>query len=277
MEIRPLSSISFDEVLASFLQAFENYFVKMPTDKQYYENRWKAAKVDWDASYGMFDQSQLVGFIIHAIDRRNQLLTAFNTGTGVIPAYRGKRIIQSIYTHALKDLAQRGIQRTTLEVITKNHIAVRLYQGVGFEIIKKYLCFKGSLPTVDIPTPSLVEREKEAIDWDALPHQDKYSWDNQRESILEGAYRYFQVLHEGEAESFFIIQPAQHYVAQMGLLQENNQSWDRLFASIRQISPAMKINNVDNRLTEKIHQLQRMRLEHTVDQYEMELAIAHSI
>ena len=49
----------------------------------------------------------MVGFILHALDKRNNKLTAFNTGTGVISEYRGKRIVNSIYTHALKCLKEK--------------------------------------------------------------------------------------------------------------------------------------------------------------------------
>ena len=92
MTVRNLANISFDELLSCFLAAFENYYVQMPTDKSYYKERWRLAKVDYNYSYGMFDKNKLVGFIIHAIDKRNGTLIAFNTGTGVLPSYRGKRL-----------------------------------------------------------------------------------------------------------------------------------------------------------------------------------------
>ena len=132
MTVKNLSDISIDELLDSFLSAFENYFVKMPSDRNYYVERWKAAKVDFNFSYGMMDKGKIIGFIIHAIDKRAGILTAFNTGTGVIPAYRGKRIVKSIYEYALEDLWQNGIEKSTFEVITKNNVAIRSYESVGF-------------------------------------------------------------------------------------------------------------------------------------------------
>ena len=100
MIVNNLSKTSLDDIIECFLLAFENYFVKMPTDTNYYKERWKASKVDLNLSYGMFDKGRLVGFIIHAVDKRAGVLTAYNAGTGVIPEYRGKRITSTIYNYA---------------------------------------------------------------------------------------------------------------------------------------------------------------------------------
>ena len=104
MTVKHLGDTDFDTIMACFLSAFDNYFVKMPTDYNYYRKRWKASKVDFNLSYGMFDNDQLVGFIIHAIGRRHGEYIAFNSGTGVIPAYRGKKIVKTIYEFAIPEL-----------------------------------------------------------------------------------------------------------------------------------------------------------------------------
>jgi hypothetical protein len=68
--VKKLEEVKFDIIIDCFLKSFENYYVKFPTDKNYYKNRWKIAKVDFALSYGMFDGEKLVGFIINAIDNR---------------------------------------------------------------------------------------------------------------------------------------------------------------------------------------------------------------
>ena len=245
----------------------------MPSDKAYYEQRWKAAKVNFNCSYGMFDGEKMVGFIIHAIDQRSGKLMAFNTGTGVIPEYRGKRIVKSIYAYALNDLAAKGIEKSVLEVITRNDIAVNLYKGIGFEICKNYKCFNGNIE-IDFPfEPDLKEMDVKDVEWSNLPNQRYYSWDNQKESILEGNYRFFQVIHNEKPDSFFVINPDQSYLAQFDLFAEETNGWKRLFAGIQKISESIKINNVDVRLKEKQDTLISLGLENTIDQFEMELKI----
>lgn len=58
MIVKPLDTISFETLMICFLEAFENYYVQMPTDHEYYKKRWKAAKVRLDLSYGMFDNGK---------------------------------------------------------------------------------------------------------------------------------------------------------------------------------------------------------------------------
>ena len=273
MTVKKLADISFDEILDCFLLAFENYFVKMPTDRDYYSERWKASKVDFNFSYGMFVQERLVGFIIHSIDNRNGILTAYNSGTGVIPEFRGNGIVKSIYKYALKDLAQHDIEKSTLEVITDNEKAIRAYKGIGFEKCRTYNCFGGIIEIKKTEPFKIEEVNLESVKWDKLPNQQFYSWDNQKESIMEADYTFFQVVYYNEPESFFIIKPESGYVAQFDILSHDQNSWNRLFLAIQSISSTIKINNVDERLTEKIYQLREVGLDNLIDQYEMELKI----
>jgi len=275
MTIKTLSTLPFDTMVDCFVAAFENYFVKMPTDKAYYKKRWKAAKVDFSLSYGMFDQDQLIGFIIHAIDTRAGVRIAYNTGTGVLPAYRGKRIVKSIYEYAFKDLQEKGVEKCTLEVIIENTAAIRAYESVGFKICKTYKSYSGN-PTVENP-PSFEIKEipLEKIDWGNLPNQKYYSWDFQKNTILERNYSFYQVLNNGKPESFFIFHPELKYIAQFDLLDSKSKGWNRLFAAMHQVSDTVKIVNVDERLKDKIDHLVLFGLKNSVNQYEMETDYFH--
>lgn len=273
MNVRKLSTISIEELLDCFLLAFENYFVKMPTDQVYYKERWKAAKVDLNLSYGMFDNEKLVGFIIHAVDKRNGELIAYNSGTGVIPEYRGKGIIKSIYNFGLEDLKKSGVEKIILEVITKNEIALQLYKGIGFEISRNYKCFSGSIGKEFNLEPDVQEIDIDEMPWADLPGQRFYSWDNQKESIIKGNYRSFLVKYKSKAESFFIMNPDQNYLAQFDVFINDPKSWKRLFSGIKLVSQNIKVNNVDDRLHEKLGILKRIGLDNVVDQFEMELVI----
>ena len=273
MTIKNLSDISFETIIECFFKAFDNYFVELPREKEYYKQRWKAANVNYRYSYGMFEGAKMVGFILHALDKRKNRLIAFNTGTGVIPEYRGKRIVNSIYAYALKDLKEKNIEQSVLEVITKNDIAIKLYERIGFEKCKEYKCFNGKIELDSKEEVVLNEIDLNDVDWHALPNQDLYSWDNQKESLMEGNYRFFQVIYKNEPESFFVIDSKINYLAQFDLLKKEKNGWLRLFLGIKKISKSIKINNVDNRLKEKLDTLVSIGFMNTVNQFEMELKI----
>jgi len=273
MKIKSLTHASFDEIVECFLLAFENYYVKFPTDKNYYKNRWTAAKVDWNLSYGMFDQDKLIGFIIHAVDTRFGTRIAYNAGTGVIPEYRGKRIVNSIYKFAILELKKNGIEKSTLEVIQENERAIRAYQNVGFKKSKEYYCFDGTIKTDSTDLIQLKEITKEAFNWQQCINQEFYAWDFQKETIIERDYKYFEVYNKDKIESYFILNPENKYLAQFDILVEDKDAWLRLFDGINQISKEAKIVNVDARNSEKIEAINIAQLKKTVNQYEMELEL----
>ena len=229
--------------------------------------------MDFNLSYGMFDKGKLAGFIINAVDNRNGEWIAYNTATGVIPEYRGRRLVKSIYEYAIPDLKRNGVTKCSLEVIDKNAIAIKSYQSIGFEICKTYKCFNGNLSLEDDSSISIKEVGFNQIDWDAMPNQDYYSWDHQVATISKGNFGYYQVFYNGILESFFVIDPENGNIPQFELLGEDVDSWHRLFVGISRISGKVKINNVDVRLKSKIEYLNSIGITNVIDQYEMELRI----
>ena len=139
----------------------------------------------------MFDKGKLVGFIIHAIDKRNGDYIAFNTGTGVVPEYRGTKIVQSIYEYAIPELKKEGITKCVLEVITENHKAINAYQGVGFNICKHLKCYNGTISLKE-HNPQIIDTTYQNMNWNTLPNQKLYSWDNQNKCLENGNYNYYK-------------------------------------------------------------------------------------
>lgn len=273
MLVKNLGEIDFELIMDCFLKSFKDYFVEMPTNINYYKNRWKVSKVNYNLSYGMFVEGNLVGFILNAIDEREGELIAFNTGTGVIPKYRGKRILKSIYEYALSDLKKKGITKCSLEVISQNSIAIKSYQGIGFKICKTYKCYKGEINISNDThqTPNKIEYAQ--LNWRTLANQNLYSWDNHYSIIKNGNYDYYQLRKGGKLEGYFVIDPSNGYVAQFEVIQSSYKNWRQLFSAIKNVSSSIKINNIDGRLSDKMNYVHLFGLVNTVNQYEMEMKI----
>ncbi len=271
--VRKLENIEFDIIIDCFLKSFANYFVDIPTDKNYYKERWKMAKVNYGLSYGMFDGEELVGFIINAIDEREGIKIAYNTGTGVLPEYRGKRIVKSIYDYAIPDLKKNGVLKCSLEVIIENTKAVKIYKSIGFGICKTFNCFSGIIKPNRNEKVAIRSVSYNEFDWNDLPNQDLYSWDFHSRVIKNGDYRYYQIYKENLVESYFVINPKNGYLAQFEVLIESQGCWNRLFSGIRDVSNSVKIINVDHRLNKKIAYINSIGFLNTVNQYEMEMSL----
>jgi len=273
MLVKNLGNIAFEEIIECFLEAFTNYYVEMPADIDYYKKRWKVANVNFNYSYGMFENDKLIGFIINAIDERNGFLTAYNTGTGVIPKYRGQKIIKQIYEFAIPELRLNGIEKCLLEVITENEFAIKSYQSIGFEITRTLRSFGGSINSQKLKN-ILVEKPINTIYFEKLPNQQYYSWDFCSNSINRNSdLRYFQIENNNSINSYFIINDSNGYIAQFELLDKSEKNWDELFSAITSISKDIKIINIDTQFQDKITHLKALGLKNIINQYEMEMAI----
>lgn len=270
MTVKHLGYTDFNVIIECFLYSFEGYFVKMPTDPNYYKQRWKSAKVRYDLSYGMFHEERLVGFIINALDKRYGDYIAFNTGTGVIPEYRGKKIVKSIYNYAIPDLIKNGVTKCSLEVIVENEKAIKAYKSIGFNISKHYKCYNGTI-NVKENNFTLKEITFKDIDWNSLPNQDSYSWDFRKNCLINTNYKFYQVFNKLTLASYFIINPETGSLAQWDVIEDSNKNWNMLFSAINSITNNIKINNVDDRLIEKISTVESVGLQNSVNQFEMQL------
>lgn len=273
MQIKNLSNTDLEEIVFAILISFEGYFVSMPSDNEYWAKRYKSARVDYSLSFGMFDGENLIGFIIHGIDEREGILTAFNTGTGVAPSYRGQAIVDQLYKYAFPILKERGIQKCALEVVQENARAIRVYERIGFNRTKDYRCFKGKLASSTYKT----SLQKILLSDINNPQHHFYSWDNCKAAMLAtptNTYEQYEVFKEQKAIGFFIINPQSGYLPQFEIHDSANPShWQDLFDGIAQINRSLKIINVDARRTKLLEQLDQLALENNINQYEMDLIL----
>jgi len=270
IEIRNLSNTKLSTIIDCLLIAFEGYFVQMPSDLNYWKSRFKGARVDFSLSYGVFQKDKLVAFIINGIDESNGLLTAFNTGTGVIPAFRGQQLVDKMYAHAIPILKNKGVQQCSLEVIQANARAIRVYERIGFKVDRSLKCFKG---TIDNPIDQVSIQQ---VDFHALVKQGKpehnlYSWDHSKEAILKSGtdYQTYVVNRAKKTVGYFSIKESGY----LGQFEAADQDFHFLMNGIKLINPAIRINNVDATRTTLISNLIAAGLENTIDQFEMSMRI----
>jgi len=270
MKIQNLSNTRLKDIVACTCDAFSDYFVKMPSDVEYWRKRYKGARVNYELSFGVFDQEKLVAFIINGIDTVDGTSIAFNTGTGVIEAYRGKQLVDKMYEFANPFLKKHGIQKCQLEVIQKNGRAIRVYERIGFKIQRGLNCFKGEI-IADAENIKIQKVNFQDFIKEPNPHHHFYSWDNVNPAILnlQDNYETYIVNNAQGPIGHFVINPT-GYVAQ---LEAKDGQFTGLMNGIAQISKAIRINNVDDRRTTMIEKLEKHGIANVINQYEMEMDI----
>ena len=270
MLIKSLDTVAFEEVMQCFLSSFDNYFVQLPTDQSYWRRRFILARVDWELSFGIFDENYLVGFIIHGVDNYQGQLTAYNTGTGILPAYRGRGLIKEMYDFALPFLIKKGVERCLLEVIVENEIAIKAYQKTGFKITRELRSYGGGSGE-EASEIELEECEYQKVLGMGSYQPQHYSWDNAAEAIqVANNVKTFLVPKAGGIYlGFFSIDDSGNVLQ----LESPQHEYSKLLSAIGSISNKIRIKNVWAERKELISELEHKNFINTVNQYEMELVL----
>lgn len=271
MTIRSLAETPISEIIDCFINAFEGYFVPMPTDPAYYQKRWVEQEIRFDLSFGCFDaQNQLIAFALHALDYRSDAWYAYNAGTGVLKDYRGQGLIRQVYDFALPALKKAAAQGVYLEVITENDKAIKLYERIGFQTTRTLNCLRGDLhkePTM----PILLQR----IPWSRVPweriDQSTAAWGHHQRALNGETAQFYHVLVQKKSPKkmgYFIISPDQQYLYQIGVQKEAETYWEAVVEGLAFQSQKLRAINVDHR-TQATAFLSAAGLKVHLSQYEM--------
>ena len=139
IEIKSLEGLTFNELYEAFERAFADYEVKMT--KPDVERMLHRRGFFPSLSFGAFDNDQLVAFTFNGIGTFNNLRTAYDTGTGTVPDYRGQGLAKHIFQYSIPYLQQARVKQYLLEVLQNNEKAVALYKKMGFKVTREFTYF----------------------------------------------------------------------------------------------------------------------------------------
>lgn len=262
-----------------FLDAFADYTLPFNLSyQQFLEKFIHKLNIDLSLSVGAFDDD-LMGFIFTGVNTYYGKKTAYNGGTGVMPAYRGQGLTMKMYDHLWPLFEKEGIKQAVLEVITTNKKAIKAYQHCGFAIHKLYHCFRLNVEALaDQPVKDSLSITKIAnANWaryttflDCPP--------SYLDSISVLSHN---IVHEHVAEAkmdnmvvgYIIFQPNAARISQIAVRKEyRGQGIGRalLRYALQHISTkVITLLNIDHQEKETIQVLQRLGFQNSVDQYEM--------
>lgn len=153
----------------TFVAAFADYIVPIKLTREDLALKMKREGIEPSYCAGAFFGQQLVGFVLTGLGEWQGKPTAYNAGTGVIPAHRGHRLTSQLYTFMLPKLRESGLEQCLLEVIDRNETAARVYRALGFENTRQLLCFRSPvrdlLLTADT-LPGIAIRQVSRPNWD---------------------------------------------------------------------------------------------------------------
>jgi ribosomal protein S18 acetylase RimI-like enzyme len=188
MEIKSLTHTRFETLAGAFGAAFGEYEVQITPDEL--RTMLRRRGFDPALSLAAFDQAgRIAGFTLNGIGTFGGMPTAYDTGTGTLPEYRGRGLAPQIFEASLPALRAAGIRQYLLEVLQHNTAAVSVYRKLGFEVSREFNYYRAEIGDVRLENPkgntcTIRETEPAALRetapsfWDFTP-----SWQNSFEAV----------------------------------------------------------------------------------------------
>lgn len=188
ISFRTLTEEDFSRLYQTLLEAFSDYSVPMKPEIDTLKQSYLIEGVELDCSFGAFDGDKMVGFTVNGFGDWQGKITAYDAGTGIIPAYRRKGISRRMFEYIFPVLRSQKIEQYLLEVIVENKSAFGFYKSLGFRIEREFKVYKRDkvFVPVDLRHQQNVEiREIKNPDWNFLQSFWTYypSWQNSIDSI----------------------------------------------------------------------------------------------
>lgn len=285
MECKSLETESLEEIHRCFNEAFSDYIVKIHLPFEKFQKMMMRNGVDLKCSIGLYDKKQLVGFILNGVGTWNNSCTVYDSGTGIIKAYRGKKYSKMMFNVLKETLVEYGILYYLLEVIQGNTPAYTLYRNQGFEIVRELACFTGDRDKVRKMGCDYQCEEMSSLDWGLLTTFWNFppSWQNSSHAVdrifsdfikigafLHGDCAGYSVFHRQSGEIV-------HLAVRKDVREKGIGSMLLHKISVETDSHQLRVINVDKRNQETINFLEKNGFINDVDQYEMILDLTKKV
>lgn len=286
ISFRPLSEDDFCQLYPTLIEAFSDYIIPMQPEIDALRRLYLIEGVNLNYSFGAFDGDKMIGFTVNGVGEWHGKFTAYDAGTGIIPAYRRKGISRRMFEYILPFLSKRQVKQYLLEVIVENKPAFELYKNLGFQIEREFAIFKREeISFSGKPVPPLIEiREIENPDWNLLESFWTYypSWQNSIDSMKRSSAdeeirkKILGIFFDKNLIGYGIVFPKSGNIPQIAVAQNYRQ---RGFGNIlldalqSQTEMPLKVHNIDEKARDVSAFLQANGFSVLTRQYEMLLKL----
>ncbi|SEL80943.1 Acetyltransferase (GNAT) family protein [Stigmatella aurantiaca] len=171
MNLSPASELSLQELSTLFSRSFADYFVQVPDSPCLFDARVRSEHISLVDSRVAREGSEAVGLILIARRGRVSRIAAM----GIIPAYRNRKLGGAMLGPLVEEARARGDTRMLLEVIEQNIPAVKLYERMGFQRVRRLVGFAGTpapepaSPLKEVEPAECTRLLPEGLPWQLAP------------------------------------------------------------------------------------------------------------
>ncbi len=279
MVVKSLESMSYDGLYSVWAEAFKDYARSWTSDE--YKKMLVRRGYNPSLSFGAFDGDRLVSFVLNGIGEWNSKKTAYDTGTGTIPEYRGKGLVKNIFIESIPFLKNADVKQCLLEVLDNNDKAIKIYKNLGFKVEREFNYFIQNKDAIvlnanKIENNFLINPINLEIGnqingfWDFTP-----SWQNCFDSLSRetGGFITLGLYNENLLIGYGIIEPSSGDIPQLAIHPDFRRRGlaTTLLAELLKYNqaPSIRVINTDKKCTNITAFLESWNIQASGGQYEM--------
>lgn len=186
--MKRLSQCTLEEALTAWNRGFEGYYFDMTLSIENFFNRMVLENLSPVLSVVAFHEAKPVGLILNGIRTINGKKVAWNGGTGVAPEYRSKGVGVKMMEEVLSLYEKEEVDTATLEAVSHNNRAIKLYEKMGYKIIDRIAHLGHSAPiNVEKPNSGFsIQVKKPHEVQDISFYKKQIPWQVQWQNIRDG-------------------------------------------------------------------------------------------
>ncbi|MBC7911026.1 MAG: GNAT family N-acetyltransferase [Pyrinomonadaceae bacterium] len=184
LTFKPATSVSLDELAAAFNHSFAGYFYPMQMNGEMLARRVRLEQLDLQNSLLAYQGEIFVGLWLFGMRGAR----GWCGGFGIVPEFRGRGCASLLMSEFLARARGCGVKKLSLEVLTRNTPAIRLYERAGMRVERDLIIFERTRKAEDSATAYPHDLKEAAPDallrhFERL-HAWKLGWQRQKISLL---------------------------------------------------------------------------------------------
>ena len=256
-------SLALPELAALFNEGFSDYLVPMRLSDDHFADHVKNNDIDLSCSQVVLADDEPAAFALVGLRGED----AWIGGMGTVPSQRRRGLGERALVATIEEASARGASSVWLEVIDRNEAALRLYEKLGFELVRDLIVWSLSATDEELPPFREVDVE-EAHAWISEHRQSREPWQRSDEALRHmGGLRALMV--ENAAAVMFREGDAANIVMQIAATDEEAVA-DALIAAAGERQ--LRLSNAPAGEAAS-HALERLGATQEAWQHEMRLAL----
>ena len=214
-----LENVSIKDLTRAHNLGFSDYYIASSMSEEKLQQTLNRNGYRPESSVGLFDDKKLVGFVLNGV-RGNY---CYDSGTAIIPSYRGKGYAHLLLEKTLSVLKGQAIHTWVLEVLSDNTKAIKLYKGIDFTQQRLFNCYhiNAEILREKRPNTGLILSQQEIL---SIPHGECLpSWQNKKEAITIGGIPTWNIMVEERKIGTLCFDPEMGSLAQIYIQEEERR------------------------------------------------------